>query len=225
MDYRAWVEDFRSFHNSLRHLPGKVTVDMQIAPALTNNEADVVAAKWPGGLPRSLRDFWTQGTSGIECRTVWEMPTDLHRRLGEIFYCGERFNSHVQLMSAEEVFPDNVGFSSEPEVYEPAGPDWFGFWTGSAMFIACGDGDAIGIDARPVAPEPPIVFLDHDGDEEAPCGYMEKSLDEFLTKWKDLCFVGLNRWRVEPWWDRDRQVIDIDRPQTAEIQDIFTSRR
>jgi hypothetical protein len=194
MDFQAWLQRLRQFSASLRELPGDIEVRIEIDPPLTNAACDELAARWPTGIPRVLRELWTQGAARINC-PYWWTPLDEELKLTKrildwinIVWGGVCFEP------AARIYPGNSGADPNDdlivETFGLAGRD---LWCNCAVFYWHGDGDGLGLDPRTNADDPAVVYLAHDNPDFP---VLAPSFTQFLADWEALCYIKPEHWTL-----------------------------
>jgi hypothetical protein len=228
MDYKAWTQRARTFHEAMRRLPGEIDVTVEVAPTLTESELHEIRAKWTRHLPAELVRFWTEGSAHLNGRYVWTPPEEELGALKEVFehncyiYGGPRF------IAAAETDPkpldlswfDPEGYPGEPEVWQ-ANMD---LWGRAILLLGVGNGDYLGLDAE--APgcdpdDPPVVYLVHDEPESGP---VCPRFTEFLPVWEELSYIGPESWLLWYWFDESRKSLDPRKHHTDKLRRLLTPR-
>lgn len=225
MDYRAWINHVRAFSESLRKIPGKIDCTIEIDPPLAHAEIAALEAKWPTGLPNSLKDLWTTGSRRMHCLYIWKPSQSDHSRLQEILgevtpytlYGGVRFEP------AHEIFPGNSGADpNDQAIFETLGRHDLALWCRCAIFLRVGDGDCLGLDPERNPTDPAVVYLMHD---QPGSRYISQSFTEFVRDWTELSFIGPEVWLLDYWIiDRETGRMDTTKHKTDDLRRLLNPR-
>lgn len=224
MDYRAWINHVRAFSESLRKIPGEIDCTIEIDPPLDPSEIAPIEAKWPTGLPDSLKDLWTSGSRRVNCRYIWTpSQSDLPRLqeiLGESNY---RLYGGVRFEPAHEIFPGNSGADpNDQAILETLGSHDLALWCRCAIFLRVGDGDCLGLDPERNPTDPAVVYLMHD---QPGSSYIAQTFTEFIRDWTELSFIGPEVWLLEPWIvDRETGRMDTTKLKTDDLRRLLNPR-
>ncbi len=191
-DYGEWLRRAIEFTNSLRRLPGDLSIEGSVQPPLTQSEVDDLAKLSRLPIPDSLRQFWMTATGDSGLRYSWSILPQFESQL--VVACGDRFSDHVwggpEFLTAKDIAELTHDLPSWAEGMRPQYPKDSRLWDHSLPIIPVGNGDYIGLYVRDTAIDPPVVYLCH----EAYGGsiVIAQNLPEFLAHWAKLKYIGID---------------------------------
>lgn len=220
-DYASWVERGRRFVSGLESLPGKVSVSVDVAPPLSNQEADELARSLPMGLPSAIRDFLTKGSSCCDCHYWWEPPARPWPQLNQIFthqsfiYGGPVLCHATEMVALQECRLDWAeGFDGDDDDSRNDRD----LWTRCTPFAHIANGDLLALDTNVPIDDPPVAYLSHEGGSSI----IAPSFTEFLRHWEELSYIGPEIWLLSYWIQQESGFIDSARLKTKMLRDLLT---
>ena len=180
MDYSAWVERAKKFVGELS-FPDESDISVEVAPPLSDKEADALNESLPLGLPKPLREFYTTGSADIACSYYWSPHEDSHAsQLDELLYSYSLYGG-PSIIPAQQLAPhgdfiDWIDEDEHPEAFELA--------DNSVPFIAVGNGDYVTLQVESES----VLYFCHET-PEAPIASISPSFEQFMTDWERLCYL------------------------------------
>jgi hypothetical protein len=189
LDYRAWAERAKKFTASLKSLPGRITVQAEVQPALSESEVLAISSRLRLPLPQPICAFLTTASANCSCEYWWKPPEELQARLEALFPIKTFIFGGASLCDSSQFEVNERGCRDTAEVLEQVYPEDARLWFNAVPFHECGNGDYIGLyvgdDRR--GDEFPVVYLNHDGYGGSMA--LAPSFDEFLVAWEELDYV------------------------------------
>lgn len=220
IDYHQWIERLRLFTENLQQLSGEINLSNEISPKVSEEMLTHIAKKWKNGLPAALRNFWSEGASGIDCRYSWRPQDRDLSRLHEIFESTDAIYGGACFEPAASIYPGNSGAAPNDEsMREIVGQEGLELWCRCAVFLHVGNGDCLGLDPTTNPDDPAVIYLLHDGEES---GQISPTFSQFLLAWEELSYIGPESWLLDYWLDWDRGTIDCTKHKTAELRMLLT---
>lgn len=193
---RSWLQRAEAFVRQRKDLPGTWGVSVSMEPPITNAEADLLAAKLPLGLPAPLRTLYVEGAAQIECRYHWRPLKKNLRAIEDVFphessfYGGAKFVPWTELLNVHGIHEWWDGVDDDPSEDVLRARE---VWRHTVPFISVGNGDVVGLHVTGDPQNLPVVYLSHEN-RENPVTPISPSLEQFLTDWENLCYIGPEIW-------------------------------
>ena len=86
-------------------------------------------------------------------------------------------------------------------------PECGELWLNSLVFAVIDNGDALGFDMRVTPDNPPVVYLDHEGESHRP---LAENFWDFLHRWERLCYAGPEIWMLEDYIHPETGLLDFN---------------
>lgn len=186
--YEKWMQRAVEFTESLRPLPGKPDVDVQVAPPISMEAIDQLAKKSRLGIPEPLRRFLADASAHCCCHYWWEPPEQLQSQLDAVFHGSHFFWGGANFCDGTEISDLQECCLDWATSFKDEFPRDSRFWENSIPFIPVGNGDYLALYIESNPDDPPVVYLNHDG--YGGSALLAASFDEFLAAWEDLGYVG-----------------------------------
>jgi hypothetical protein len=185
LDYADWMRRAAAFAKKMRGPPGKVRVEVEIAPPLSEAAIDALAKECRLPIPEPLRQFWKEAFGHCRCTYRWDTSEEFHPQK-EVALSDWNL-SHVwggPEFDAPEYFVALANESLDWETRDDCPLD-ARFWAHSLPLIPDGCGNFVGLYVRDDPVNPPVVILDHDG-----CG-ASGIIATFLPRWERVGYIGV----------------------------------
>lgn len=189
LDYRRWIERAVGFMASLQILPGKVGLEMRLAPPIKPEEVENLARKLRLGIPTPISDFLIYGSANCMFKYFWEFPRDMLPLVDQIFtHEKSSLLGGADLCVSENFMCDQTG-CFDHAMDEVIGSCDRDYWLNSMPVLSIGNGDYIALynGDNQVTPPGSIIYLDHDGCVTGTV--LSSSFDQFLLVWESFCYI------------------------------------
>jgi len=97
-------------------------------------------------------------------------------------------------------------------------PDDCEAWQNAFPFISIGNGDVIACDVSGALDDPPIIYLDHEGEQQPP---IAKTLSDFLHHWERIYYVGPDCWDLKPFIDKRTGFLNSELRAAKKLRETF----
>jgi len=198
LDYADWLGRAERFVRGTSALPGEWSMEVAVEPPLSPYAADQLAKTLPHGLPQPLLNFYLTASASAECHFSW---TPVGKQLAKLqkvidnngIYGGARLCPAMELaehysdmLAWEDNFRDGGGY----------GPAAALVLCECVPLISVENGDYVALHVKAAAGAPNVVYVSHDSDcsEASPIVPLARELDEFLSTWEKLGYLGPEIW-------------------------------
>lgn len=190
-DYSSWFDRAAGFVETLKMLPGELKIVGSIRPPISQEEVDRLANRSRLPIPTEFRQLWTEGSSHSNLIYNWtSIPNTLRRQVS--IASNDRFSDVLwggpEFLSAEEIIELSHELPDWANGMRPDHPKDARMWDHSLPLIPVGNGDYVGLYVDDKRTPCSVVYLCHEA-SGASCA-IANSLEEFLTSWEDLCYIG-----------------------------------
>jgi len=221
MDYTRWVDKATSF---LKQIRGRrrtgVKARARSFPPLTAAAVSAIERKIDRAVPKPIRSFWINTTSGFDFRYEWSLSTELQEQIGGLLSGQNRLYGGARLCAARDIATLLTDCS------DWANSTWIAdsnhelrLWESAFPFCALRNGDFLALDCRKKNDDPPVIYLSHEETSERLC----PDLAAFLKAWEGLCYIGPEIWMLRPFIDRRTGRLDRTGTNAKRIRDLFLS--
>lgn len=213
-DYAAWVERARRFVEDLARLPGAGVRSANAAAPATRADLAGVEKELGIPLPDSLRELFARGAGMIDCQFVFEPEG---AALDDILPHEKRIFGGARLGPLSEL-PDFSRAAADwaAETWVAEAPDQQAIWQAALPITRMVNGDYLALDRRDRAPDPPVVYLNHDDESSV----IAPNLVAFLNAWERLAYVGPEHWLLLEFSDA-RGHLDPASGRAADLRRLF----
>lgn len=204
MDYAKWARRLGAFVRGLqRRSPAEYhdKFSIEVAPPLGEDELDELAEALDCGLPPSLRKFLGTGSSSISFQYAWPPEDD---ESCDVFCPADELADWRQ---------ECVEYAADSWLTEPDWPLDRAFWRHALPLVHYPDGDGVALWVHDADdPDPPVVYLKHEDQSLL----LSRNLDDFLTQWEGLGYVGAND--LEPFRNPKTGFLDASLPKAVALR-------
>ena len=205
-----WVHRAIRFTQLLNRFGDETVRSASAADPLTVEELTALQSSLSSEIPSSLADFLLIESGSCNCeynRTIQHTPTD--RAIALLGF--EKAYSIAQTniyggasLCQSECFGE---WNSEAVIsmFDDIDVECADLWRNSFIFKAIANGDSLGLYVAQETRDPPVVYLDHEGEIHRP---IAPSLAHFLREWETLCYVGPEIWMLEEFIDQNTGYLD-----------------
>lgn len=209
-DYHGWVQRALRFMDRVARMEG-VEVRARDVEA-----PDASATSRGGPIPPVIAEFLRTGAGSLYCTYVYEPGDQALDDLMAVFPDQDTVYGGARLSSATEI-ADLVRsvreWARDVIVDDPAER---AIWEHALPFTFTDNGDYLALDMRAASADPPVVYLDHEG-EAFP---LAPSFTAFLAAWERLCYIGPEHWLLDE-FRGDDGFLDPDSPSAAALRALF----
>jgi hypothetical protein len=195
MDYNAWADRAVAFCKEARERLPNCTVDIDIAPPISNAELAELSNSSPLTLPSSLREFWQQVSGRLRAKYSWEVPEERCQPFLKALFPDDPSFSLTYLeggpnfLSAHEICQwtkNNIELAEDFDLESPLDAEFYRY---AVPFLQLRNGDFIGLFVKDEQKDPPAVYLCHEliGASK----FIAPSFGEFLGRWEAVNFLWL----------------------------------
>ncbi len=190
-DYSGWFDRAAKYLETLRTLPGELKIEGSVQSPISHEEVDRLAKRSRLPIPDELRRLWTEGASHSDLSYNWvSIPARLQRQVKitanddyrEVVWGGPEFLSADEIVSLSDELPDWA------EKMRPDYPKDARLWNYSQPLVPVGNGDYVGLYVDDERVPCSVVYLCHE--RSGGSCVIANSLDEFLSGWEELCYIG-----------------------------------
>ncbi len=222
--YSSWIRRAESFVRQLNYLPGMWGISVAIDSPITTDEADGLAERLPFGLPAPLRELYIDGAARCRCRYYWTPGEDYLPQVQEVFphemsfYGGPEFIPWTDLRDAHGIHTWWEGADDDVTDEQANARE---VWRHTVPFINVGNGDCVALHVNDDPESLPVVYLCHD-DPDSPVTNLSESLDQFLSDWEALCYVGPEIWLLNAFLgEGDGRQLDLEQEKVRRLRNIM----
>jgi hypothetical protein len=209
LDYAQWLRRAVAFIEGLRTLPGKMRIEIKVAPPLSAPELAKVEESSPLPIPEPLRQFWLRASRRCECTYHWDPPDRFAKQIDVAFPIrvpahivggsradaawleGSLRRTHISggvtFDSPEDVIAHAHTFRDMAEDFRLDFPKDARYCGHSLPLVPFGNGDFLGLYLRDEVHDPPVAFICHDG--YGGSGPFARSFADFLTQWEQVGYL------------------------------------
>lgn len=196
----AWVRNTELFlEQTLATLPGRYAYELRVDPPLSAEQADELAASLPRPMPACVREFLTQGASGVRFSYRRDMPqpdlAEVHQTLSPFF----EIKGAAELLIAEELAELIDDVEAWCGTWIADFPEDLAIWSTAFPILATGFGDYLAIDQRPGTVGEPVIYLCHEDHSRV----IAPSLPAFLATWQAIRYVSPGLLSYDELFDSD----------------------
>lgn len=161
-------------------------------PPISSSDVEDIEQSTPHRIPQSLRTFFTEGASEVRLSFSCKFSEEVRRQNPHLpveFRAGEGVVLPAPLLSARSL----KRYIAEAQDYA----SWSGIsedeteqavWNRAIPIAMWNNSDFLALDPGIDVNDPPVVFLDHEGESYGIAG----NLAGFLTAWRDVSFTNIH---------------------------------
>ncbi|MCC7423898.1 MAG: SMI1/KNR4 family protein [Planctomycetaceae bacterium] len=221
-----WVKRAVDFTTSLNRFGPETVRESTAAEPLSAAQLQALESSLAVRIPESLKHFLRTESAACCCRynvSIHRPPTEV-----AVAVMGMELASQMSAMNY------SGGASlSQCENFADWNPNpwWEGLeehldramievWSESFAFMALDCGDFLGLHTAANADDPPVVYLDHEGEFHRP---IAPSLQYFLDAWEKLFYIGPEIWKLKPFLDQETGYLVPEGNEFIELQRVFAA--
>jgi hypothetical protein len=212
-----WMETASAFYrHRVKSTGGGAETAFNKAPSATEQSIATVESRLGQPLPKALREFFLNCTSGLEMSYSWE-PDEARREAVEELIDGTTVcgGGTIRLGDLPKHKEDARAWAEETWLAEE--PDQQELWLKSLPFLHLDNGDYLALDLRQPADDPPVYYLSHDDESQT----IASSFTSFLQAWERVCYIGPESWLLEPFINPETGFLDGDCENAQKLRRLF----
>jgi len=219
MQYTRWVDKATAFLKQIRcSRRAAVKARARSFPPLPAAAVSAIEKKIDRPVPKPIRSFWINTTSGFDFRYEWTLSTELQERIGGLLSGQSNLFGGARLCPARDLatlLTDCSDWANSTWIADSAYE--LRIWEAAFPLCALRNGDFLALDCRKKNDDPPVIYLSHEDTSQ----HLAPDLATFLKAWEGLCYIGPEIWMLRPFIDRRTGYLDRNCTNAERIRHLF----